>query len=306
MYIAKIKIENFRLFGAGEKAFLLDLSPGLTALVGENDAGKTALVDALRLVLGTSDQEYLRLETADFHRPVGTIDAADEITITCLFDGLTKGDRGAFAEYLSYRATGTGTKTVLHVTWTAKRSSVGASRRYVPTEWRTGEGGTGPNLDAGAKFLLMATYLRPLRDADRAMSAGRGSRLSQILQYTKEVKATGVPFIAGEHAELDPTTLSVLGLGDYASHLLSNSAGLQGARLKLNKDYLSPLSFSGDPLEAVISVSGSSDESTRLRILLEKLEVGIGSASEFGDLTVWWSNKNRQPDRLLKPKWHKP
>ena len=78
MYIAKIKIENFRLFGAGEKAFLLDLSPGLTALVGENDAGKTALVDALRLVLGTSDQEYLRLETADFHRPVGTIDAADE------------------------------------------------------------------------------------------------------------------------------------------------------------------------------------------------------------------------------------
>ena len=100
MYIAKIKIENFRLFGAGEKAFLLDLSPGLTALVGENDAGKTALVDALRLVLGTSDQEYLRLETADFHRPVGAIDAADEITITCLFDGLTKGDRGAFAEYL--------------------------------------------------------------------------------------------------------------------------------------------------------------------------------------------------------------
>ena len=286
MYIAKIRIENFRLFGAGEKAFLLDLNPGLTALVGENDAGKTALVDALRLVLGTSDQEYLRLETADFHRPVGAIDAADEITITCLFDGLTKGDRGAFAEYLSYQATDKGTKTVLHVTWTAKRSSVGTSRRYVPTEWRTGEDGTGPNLDAGAKFLLMATYLRPLRDADRAMSAGRGSRLSQILQHTKEVKATGVPFIASKHAMLDPTTLSVLGLGDYASHLLSNSAGIQGARLKLNKDYLSPLSFCGDPLEAVISVSGSSDESTRLRMLLEKLEVGIGSASAFGDLTA--------------------
>lgn len=286
MYVAKIKIENFRLFGVGEKAFSLDLSPGLTALVGENDAGKTALVDALRLVLGTSDQEYLRLETADFHRPVGAIEAADEITITCLFDGLTKGDRGAFAEYLSYQATEKGTKTVLNVTWTAKRSSVGTSRRYVPTEWRTGEDGTGPNLDAGAKFLLMATYLRPLRDADRAMSAGRGSRLSQILQHTQEVRSTGVPFIASENAVLDPTTLSVLGLGDYASHLLSNSAGIQGACLKLNKDYLSPLSFSGDPLEAVISVSGSSDESTRLRMLLEKLELGIGSASAFGDLTA--------------------
>ena len=25
-----------------------------------------------------------------------------------------------------------------------------------------------------------------------------------------------------------------------------------------------------------------------------------------GLLELWWSNKNRQPDRLLKPKWHKP
>lgn len=286
MYIAKIRIENFRIFGSGKDAFSLNLNPGLTALVGENDAGKTALVDALRLVLGTSDQEYLRLETTDFHRPVGASDPADEIVISCTFDGLTKSDRGAFAEYLSYQTLDTGKKTVLHVTWTAKRSSAGTARRYMPIEWRTGEDGTGPNLDAGAKFLLMATYLRPLRDADRALSAGRASRLSQILQHTKEIKTTGVPFQTSEGASLDPTTLSVLGVGDYANHLLSNSSGIQSARLKLNKDYLSPLSFSGDPLEAVISVSGSSDESTRLRMLLEKLEVGLGSSSLSGELTA--------------------
>lgn len=286
MYIAKIRIENFRIFGSGKDAFSLNLNPGLTALVGENDAGKTALVDALRFVLGTSDQEYLRLETTDFHRPVGASDPADEIVISCSFDGLTKSDRGAFAEYLSYQTTDTGTKTVLHVTWTAKRSSVGTARRYMPIEWRTGEGGTGPNLDAGAKFLLMATYLRPLRDADRALSAGRASRLSQILQHTKEIKTTGVSFNPSSGASLDPATLSVLGVGDYANHLLSNSAGIQSARHKLNTDYLSPLSFSGDPLEAVISVSGSSDESTRLRLLLEKLEVGLGSSPVAGELTA--------------------
>jgi len=54
MFISKIKIENFRLFGSGDHAFVLSLNPGLTALVGENDAGKTAVIDALRLVLGTS------------------------------------------------------------------------------------------------------------------------------------------------------------------------------------------------------------------------------------------------------------
>ena len=27
---------------------------------------------------------------------------------------------------------------------------------------------------------------------------------------------------------------------------------------------------------------------------------------ELSELKVWWSNKNRQPDRLLKLKWPKP
>ena len=26
----------------------------------------------------------------------------------------------------------------------------------------------------------------------------------------------------------------------------------------------------------------------------------------LGQFEVWWSNKNRQPDRVLKPKWHEP
>ncbi|WP_407062577.1 AAA family ATPase [Burkholderia contaminans] len=48
---------------------MLPLSPGLTALVGENDAGKTAVIDALRLVVGTRDQDVLRVDPLDFHQP---------------------------------------------------------------------------------------------------------------------------------------------------------------------------------------------------------------------------------------------
>ncbi len=59
VYISEIRIENFRLFGAGNDTFVLPLKPGLTALVGENDGGKTAVIDALRLVLGTRDQELI-------------------------------------------------------------------------------------------------------------------------------------------------------------------------------------------------------------------------------------------------------
>ena len=102
MYIAELRIENFRCFGAGEHQFILPLSAGLTALVGENDTGKTSVIDALRFVLGTRDQEYFRVEDTDFHWPVAAKERRTEIRIRCQFDGLTAHDKGAFAEYLTY------------------------------------------------------------------------------------------------------------------------------------------------------------------------------------------------------------
>jgi putative ATP-dependent endonuclease of the OLD family len=285
LFISKIEIHNFRLFGSGDHAFVLNLNPGLTALVGENDAGKTAVIDAIRLILGTRDQEYLRLEPTDFHQPPAG-DRADQILIRCTFEALTAQDRGAFAEYLTYRKTGADTDTVLHVTWIAKRNEKeGPTRRYLPIEWRSGAKGDGPVLDPSARFLLMATYLRPLRDAERAMSAGRGSRLSQILQHTKEIKSTGDPYKEKENPTPDPTKLSVLGIGDYTNYLLGKSEGIRKTRDKLNTDYLAPLSFSRDLLDARISVSGSSDEAIRLRLLLEKLEVSL-AASGLSDETL--------------------
>jgi putative ATP-dependent endonuclease of OLD family len=280
VYISEIYIENFRGFGSGDRAFVLSLNPGLTALVGENDAGKTAVIDALRFVLGTRDQELVRVEQTDFHQPPGE-PRASQIVIRLTFRGLTAGDRGAFAEFLTYEEEGGPVQTSLILTWVAKRSAKeNTSRRIAPPEWRTGAKGDGPPLDFGARSLLTATYLRPLRDAERAMSAGRGSRLSQILQHTKEIKETGVPFDAATLAGLDPKTLSVLGLGDYASFLFGESKGIAATRTKLNDDYLAPLSFADDPLRARIGVSGHSDDAVRLRQLLEKLEVALAPMAD--------------------------
>lgn len=283
MYISEIRIENFRPFGAGSEAFRLSLKPGLTALVGENDAGKTAVVDALRFVLGTRDQESLRLDVTDFHlAPAGV--RAHEINVRLVFSGLTLGDRSTFAEYLTYREEA-GSAAILVLTWVARRTEIGAAgRKFMPIEWRTGEKADGPLLDAGIRFLLQATYLRPLRDAERAMAAGRASRLSQILQHTKEIKEHGVKFDANVDPSPDPTTLSVLGLGDYTSHLIENSHGVKGTRAKLNEEYLRHLSLSGDVLDARVRISGHKDESTRLRQLLEKLEVTLGGDDLVDDV----------------------
>jgi putative ATP-dependent endonuclease of OLD family len=285
VYISNIVIENFRLFGSGAQAFSLAINPGLTALVGENDAGKTAVIDAIRLVLGTRDQELLRIDTADFHQPAGGQSRADQILIRLQFRELTLADRGAFAEYLTYEQIGDEAHTTLIVTWAVKRNTKDhSSRRTLPPEWRTGANADGPLMDFGARSLLTATYLRPLRDAERAMSAGRGSRLSQILQHAKEIKSTGVGFDSETNPNPDPKTLSVLGLGDYTSFLFGESKGIKSARKRLNDEYLEPLSFANDLLKARIGVSRAQDDALRLRQLLEKLELVLAGATDAASL----------------------
>lgn len=114
MYLSKLTIRNFRCFGDGDKPFELPLKCGLTALVGENDAGKTAVIDALRFALGTTDQDWFRLEDSDFYQS----DTKREIRIVCRFEGLTPRDKRAFVEYLTY-ADSAKDEPVLYINWMA-------------------------------------------------------------------------------------------------------------------------------------------------------------------------------------------
>ena len=109
------------------------------------------------------------------------------------------------------------------------------------------------------------------------LSAGRGSRLSQILQYTEEIVGAGVAYDdeAGPPDELD--ALSILGIGDLANALLKRHAGLAIARDRLNDEYLKKLSFAGSALAGDIGVAAG-DDFARLRQLLEKFELQLTEA----------------------------
>ena len=132
MYIAEVTIENFRCFGEGDKSLTLPLNTGLTALVGENDTGKTAVIDALRFVLGTRDQEYFRVEESDFHFPPARAERRKEIRIHCRFEGLSAQDKGAFAEFLTYVGNGEERDAAFHVCWTAKNvAGTRGARRFI-------------------------------------------------------------------------------------------------------------------------------------------------------------------------------
>jgi putative ATP-dependent endonuclease of OLD family len=276
MYLSKITIENFRCFGEGANRFELPLRSGLTALVGENEVGKTAVIDALRFVLGTTDQEWYRLEDTDFHEG-GT---SREIRIVCKFEGLSARDKRAFVEYLTYDEKGED-KPVFHVNWTAKDTGeVYKGRPYRRVEVHSGKDGDGPSIAPEVRELLRATYLRPLRDAEQALSAGRGSRLAQVLRHSDQVKKGRDAY--DPDILLKEQKLSVLGIGDLVNALLKEQKGVVGMRDEIDAN-LKRLSLHGDNLKSNINVSGATaSKDVRLRELLEKLDLRLGGAGKLG------------------------
>jgi len=273
MYLSRLTLQNFRQFGSetGLGSLHLQFDPGVTGLVGRNDCGKSAVIDAIRYAFLTRDQEYLRVQPEDFH--IGSDGKqADEILIRCELSDLSDGEKGAFVEYLSY----IDSRVVLLVSWTAKRRGQPPARRWVDVSVRSGVDGTGPAFESSARDLLSSTYLRPLRDAAREMSPGRGSRLSQILANVPEIKE-GSPF-DDKSQPANPGevgNLSLLGLADYLRHSVKHHKGVSKTQAALNTQYLSSLFLKNDSLSGTIDLAASGSDEIRLRQILERLELGL-------------------------------
>ena len=276
MHLSQLTIRNFRQFGDGPTELQIAFGPGVTALVGRNDSGKSAIIDAIRYALLTRDQEFIRVQPEDFH-----IDnygrQASEIYIVCKLSGLTREEKGTFLEYLSYE----GDDVVLYVTWTARKlGKAPGTRRWIDLSVRSGIDGAGPPFDTSVRELLSSAYLRPLRDAEREMSPGRGSRLSQILSNVPEI-AEGEAFHAGNIPKdaAAVANLGLVGLADYLRHNVKHHAGVESAQDAINKQYLASLSLRRDDLRGKIDVSEGGTESARFRQILERLELGLHDAT---------------------------
>ncbi|MDB6077027.1 MAG: chromosome segregation protein [Akkermansiaceae bacterium] len=272
MYLAELQITNFRQFSDSAPGFRLEFCEGVTALVGENDSGKTAIIDAIRHVLLTRDQDYMRLSPEDFHVS-GKGGVASDITIICKLAGLSIPDKAAFVEYLTHEKD----DQVLYIHWTAHRlAEQPGSRRWVDVVVKGGADGSGPSLDSSIRQLLATAYLRPLRDAEKEMSSGRGSRLSQILSNFPGMKV-GSPFDQQAlPADLsEAAALSLSGLADYLRHLVNQHEGVATAQNEINTDYLQELSLWGENLRSQISFVESGTEAARLRQILERLELEL-------------------------------
>lgn len=177
MYLSNIKLWNYRKFGAIGEIDLakpnldLNLTKGLNVIIGENDSGKTAIIDAIKLVLKTHSYDYIRVDDKDFHK------AANRFRIELTFEDLIPEEAKNFTEWLGWNGKGSDAKPFLKLNYDVKHHA----DKILPSDVKAGVDEDGYLLTAEAKEYLKATYLKPLRDAENELIAKRNSRLSQIL-----------------------------------------------------------------------------------------------------------------------------
>ena len=76
MYLSELKLWNFRKYGivpgtdfdSSKPALTVCFHEGVNVLIGENDSGKTAIIDAIRYVLHTKSGEPIKIDEKDFYK----------------------------------------------------------------------------------------------------------------------------------------------------------------------------------------------------------------------------------------------
>lgn len=173
MYISKLVLTNFRKY----KSLSVEFNSNLNVLVGENNSGKTAIIDAIRIILGTQSNDYYKIQQDDFHYDGKSY--SDTFTITCYIEGINNKEGGMFLEYVSFRKNDTNENIPyikLEMVANIKNGKI-----YNDTYIGDIEGDIGYRIPGEIKEYLRIAFLKPLRDAENQMIAKKNSRLSQIL-----------------------------------------------------------------------------------------------------------------------------
>ena len=176
MFLSTLRLWNFRKYSSCENdrpGLEVHFHEGVNVLIGENDSGKTAIVDAIRYVLKTQSGEFIQFDDKDFYQDTNG-NRTDEFRIECVFDGLNEQDSGLFWEWLSWNDDKT--RYLLKVWLHVKRKD-----NVIVPRFSAGVDGQAERMDSEARDLLKVVYFKPLRDALTEMTHGYKSRLAQIL-----------------------------------------------------------------------------------------------------------------------------
>jgi len=287
MYLSKLRLWNFRKYSTHDGNSIESDNPGLTVnfkdglnvLIGENDAGKSTIIDAIKHVLLTQSHEYLRFDEKDFYSDENN--RTDKLKIECTFKGFEDKEAASFLEWIGFDKDG---NYKLQVWLTAKRKD-----NRIITDVRAGLDDEGNQLDGNARDLLRVTYLKPLRDAEAELTPGYKSRFAQILRgdelFIKE---------KNEDGEIEEHVLEkyINKANDWITKYFEESEiddhddlnipeDTKGAkRIKETiTDFLKKFHEDGKSVDPSIEIAGSDllDILKKLSLILEENKSGLGS-----------------------------
>ncbi|SDI86903.1 putative ATP-dependent endonuclease of the OLD family [Bradyrhizobium sp. Rc2d] len=252
MYLAELSIKNFRRLSDTTLRFV----PGLNVLVGPNNIGKSAVVDALRALLAGADDPYPRFDKDDIHIPKSGAPET-EIRFEYIFRDLSLEDEADFLHALRKGSDGA-IEAVLGVSY-GEIDKVGRLR---PHKW-CGEY-KDVSISSGMLENLRSVYLQPLRDAEQGLKPSRTSQLSRLLQLLTD--EAGKTTIADALKNLDAELKAKQPIIDTQSAITKRHVSMLGSKL-------------AQILEVGLSASDFHKLASRLSIVVDSLEIdsnGLG------------------------------
>jgi len=174
MHLSEIHIEGYKIF---KEDFIAKFNKNLTVIVGENGTGKSAIIDAIRVLLSEDEFGRIGIGESDFHREL-TKEAkekgVEKIIIQGNFSSLDEIEQVAYLPWLSYNDN---SKATLNVEIENKEDVFG---KYRWNKW--GNETKSGVFEAELVEAIRCIYLPPLRNAPEKLQAYRGSRLARLIR----------------------------------------------------------------------------------------------------------------------------
>ncbi|MFC0414160.1 AAA family ATPase [Cytobacillus solani] len=175
MYLHSLKLWNWRKFSVGEDGnpgMEVEFKEGLNILVGENDSGKTAIIDAIKIILGTNSHDINWVTEQDFHKD------STSLKIECTFKKLSPQEEAYFYEWLSLQSQ----TSELRIVMEAEIYEDINKQKKIKRSVKAGPENLEVGMEDTVRQLLTVTYLKPLRDAATELSPGTRSRVAQVVK----------------------------------------------------------------------------------------------------------------------------
>ncbi|MEY2485633.1 MAG: putative ATP-dependent endonuclease of the family [Verrucomicrobiota bacterium] len=204
MYLKQVFVQNFRCL----RELTVSMTAGLNVVVGENNIGKTALLDAIRAALGSasSTSDFIRLGPDDRHRQLDGTYLDAPIVVRLIFAGMSAAEQAQFIDILNFDAVTPANSTAqlnFQWSWNAK------TEHYSVRRWGGAADFSENGVPEDVLQTIPVTLLGALRDATTALMPGRNSRLANLLRaHAKENDRIAlVQFIQKANDDLEKETL---------------------------------------------------------------------------------------------------